>query len=108
MVTIGLTTCPDEASAEALARALVERGLAACVTRVAGARSVYRWENRLCDDREVQLIVKTTEALRGALQAALPELHPYDEPELIFLPVTGGSQGYLQWIQDELAGTPHD
>lgn len=108
MVTIGLTTCPDEASAQALARTLVERGLAACVTRIAGARSVYRWENRLCDDSEVQLIVKTTEARRTALEAALPELHPYDEPELIFLPVTGGSQGYLRWIQDELAGTQRD
>ncbi len=108
MVRIALTTCPDENSAKALADALVERGLAACVTRQAGARSVYRWQGRLCDDAEVQLLIKTTEACETALREAVAELHPYDEPELIILPVTGGSQGYLQWIEDELADTARD
>lgn len=108
MVRIALTTCPDETSARALAHALVERGLAACVTRLPGARSVYRWQGRLCDDAEVQLLIKTTEAREAALRDAIAELHPYDEPELIILPVTGGSQGYLQWIEDELADTARD
>ena len=108
MVRIALTTCPDENAAKALADALVERGLAACVTRLPGARSVYRWEGRLCDDAEVQLFIKTTEAREPALRDAVAELHPYDEPELIILPVEGGSQGYLQWIEDELADKPRD
>lgn len=108
MVKIGLTTCPDEESAEALSRALVERRLAACVTRLPGARSVYRWEERVCEDGEVQLLIKTTEARQAALSAVLAELHPYEEPELIFLPVKGGSQGYMQWIEDELARAPGD
>ncbi|HYW75564.1 MAG TPA: divalent-cation tolerance protein CutA [Gammaproteobacteria bacterium] len=105
MVRIALTTCPDEPAAKALANALVERRLAACVTRLPGARSVYRWEGRLCDDTEVQLFIKTTKARAPALREAIAELHPYDEPELIILPVEGGSQGYLQWIEDELADT---
>ena len=108
MVRIALTTCPDEPSARALAHALVARGLAACVTRVPGVRSVYRWQGRLCDDAEVQLLIKTVEGRETALRDAIAELHPYDEPELIILPVTGGSQGYLQWIEDELADGARD
>ncbi len=106
MVRLALTTCPDEDTAKALANALVERGLAACVTRLPGVRSVYRWEGRLCEDAEVQLLIKTTEACETALREAIAELHPYEEPEMLILPVTGGSQGYLQWIEDELADTP--
>lgn len=106
MVRLALTTCPDENAAKTLADTLVERGLAACVTRLPGARSVYRWKGRLCDDAEVQLLIKTTEARETALREVIAELHPYEEPELIILPVTGGSQGYLQWIEDELADTP--
>lgn len=105
MVRLALTTCPDENTAKAMANALVERGLAACVTRLPGVRSVYRWEGRLCEDAEVQLLIKTTEACEAALREAVAELHPYEEPELLILPVTGGSQGYLQWIEDELADT---
>ncbi len=108
MVRLALTTCPDESSAKALANALVERGVAACVTCLPGAHSVYRWQGRLCDDAEVQLLIKTTEARAASLQDVVAELHPYDEPELIILPVTGGSQGYLQWIEDELADTARD
>lgn len=108
MVRVALTTCPDESSAKRLADTLVERGLAACVTRIPGVRSVYRWQGRLCDDAEVQLLIKTTAALEAALEKAVGALHPYDVPELIFLPVTGGTQEYLQWIENELADTARD
>jgi len=102
------TTCADEASAAALANVLVERGLAACVTRLPGARSVYRWQGRVCEAAEVQMLIKTTVARAAALIAAVAELHPYAEPELITLAATGGSAGYLQWIEDCVAGSTGD
>lgn len=107
-VRIVLTTCGDETSAAALASALVERGLAACVTRLPGARSVYRWQGKVCEDAEVQLLIKTTSAREAALVAAIAELHPYAEPEVITLSVAGGSPGYLEWIEDTVADTDRD
>ncbi len=98
------TTCADAASAAALARVLVERRLAACVTCLPGVRSVYRWQGQVCEEIEVQLLIKTTAARAAALIAAVAELHPYAEPELITLAATGGSAGYLQWIEDCVAG----
>jgi periplasmic divalent cation tolerance protein len=105
---IVLTTCADEAGAATLARVLVERGLAACVTRLPGVRSVYRWQGRVCEADEVQMLIKTTVARAAALIAAVAELHPYAEPELITLAATGGSAGYLQWIEDCVAGSAGD
>lgn len=95
-----LTTCADESSAATLAGALVERGLAACVTRLQTVRSVYRWQGRLCEDNEVQLLIKTTAEREAALFEALAALHPYEEPEILSLAVQNGSPGYLQWIED--------
>ncbi|MGH8127050.1 MAG: divalent-cation tolerance protein CutA [Gammaproteobacteria bacterium] len=105
---IVLTTCADEASAAMLAKALVERGLAACVTRLPGARSVYKWQGRLCEDAEVQVLIKTTAARESALLATLGELHPYQEPEVLVLSVAGGSTGYLQWIEDAVTDIARD
>ncbi len=105
---IVLTTCADEASAAMLASALVERGLAACVTRLPGARSVYVWQGRVCENTEIQLLIKTTTAREAALVAAIDELHPYEEPEALTLSVAGGSTGYLQWIENAVADTARD
>jgi len=99
-----LTTCPDEAVAGRIARALVERRLAACVTRVPGAVSVYRWQGRVEEDREVQLLVKTGAERLEAVIAAIRELHPDEEPECIAVDVTGGSRGYLEWIEANIGG----
>ncbi|MGH8225713.1 MAG: divalent-cation tolerance protein CutA [Gammaproteobacteria bacterium] len=98
-VRLVLTTCPDAASAADIARALVERRLAACVTRLAGAVSVYRWQDTIEEAEEVQLLIKTTVARMPALMAALAELHPYDEPEILAFDAAGGSPGYLAWIE---------
>lgn len=103
-VRLVLTTCPDEDTAGHIARELVERRLAACVTRLAGARSVYRWRERLEEDAEVQLLIKTTEERVPALVAALRALHPYEEPECIAVPVTEGGEGYLGWIETSVGG----
>lgn len=96
-VFVCLITAPAD-RAEALADALVERRLAACVNRIAGVRSVYRWEGAVCRDDEDLLMVKTTAAGVAALKAALPGLHPYTCPELVALPVVDGSGGYLAWV----------
>ena len=75
-----------------------EEGLAACVNRVAGVRSTYRWDGKLCDDAEVLLLIKTLETRFEALEARIRALHPYEVPEIIALPVVAGSTGYLDWV----------
>lgn len=90
------------AEAPALARALVERGLAACVNLVPGVRSIYRWQGEVHDDPEVLLIAKTTQGGFEALREAVVALHPYDVPEVIALPVVVGHRPYLDWIGHEV------
>jgi periplasmic divalent cation tolerance protein len=94
-----LITAPDAEVGASLAGALVEEGLAACVNLVPGVRSIYRWEGAVQDDTEVLLIAKTREALLPALTARVGALHPYDVPEVIALPITGGSEPYLTWLR---------
>lgn len=98
-----LTACPDEATAVRIARDLVESGLAACVSRLPGAHSTYRWEGRLQDEPEVLLIIKTLATRFEALEMRLKSLHPYELPEIIALPVAGVSPEYLAWLR--MAGT---
>ena len=95
---IVLTTCGNAADAERIARALLERRLAACVNIVAGVRSLYHWQGRIEDEAELLLVIKTTEAAVEPLKAALEEIHPYDVPELIVLPIEDGAPAYLDWI----------
>jgi len=98
-----LTTIGTADDAEALARALVDENLAACVGILPDMRSIYRWQGETVAEHERQLIIKTTagrvEALRGRLHA----LHPYELPEFLVLPVAEGSTEYLQWIADNTA-----
>jgi len=100
-----LITAPDIETAERLARALVTRKIAACVNLSPGLVSVYSWEEALQEDEEVLLMVKTREGLfENQLIPVIHELHPYDLPEIIALPIIGGSQEYLDWIQEETSG----
>jgi periplasmic divalent cation tolerance protein len=98
-VILALTTCPDEASAQAVATALVQERLAACVNRVGGLRSTYIWDARLQDEAEILLIIKTTAARLDPLQARLKSLHPYELPELLAIAVAGGNERYLEWVR---------
>jgi len=102
---IALNTCGSAEEAEKVAGALVERNLAACVNVVPGVRSFYRWQGKIEDDPEHLLIIKTSEDKLAALEAAVTELHSYDCPELVVLPVAGGSDAYLSWWRDALAGS---
>ena len=96
-----LTSCPDEAVAARIAAALLEAGLAACVTRQP-VRSMYRWEGRLVDEPEVLLIIKTLARRFSDLEMRLKSLHPYTVPEIIALPIVAGSTAYLSWLAAEV------
>jgi periplasmic divalent cation tolerance protein len=94
-----LVTAPDAEVGARIGRALVEEGLVACANLVPGVRSIYRWEGAVHDDAEVLLILKTRAALSDALAARVRALHPYELPEVLALPVAGGSEPYLDWVR---------
>lgn len=98
-VIIAFSTCPDENVARHIAEALVSEKLATCVNRIAAIRSTYVWNDRLQDDGEVLLLIKTTAARAAALEQRLKELHPYELPEFVVVPVIGGNEPYLEWIR---------
>lgn len=93
-----LSTWPAGEEPGPAASTLVEERLAACVSVLPPMESVYRWKNAVEQARERQVIVKTTRARVDALLARLRQLHPYDVPELIVVPVVGGSADYLAWL----------
>lgn len=97
-IRIVCITAPTHAHALRIARALVSRRLAACVNCVPGVRSVFRWRGRVDACAETLLIAKTTARRLPALTAAVRRLHPYDLPEILALPVAGGSPAYLRWV----------
>lgn len=98
-----LVTAPDAEAAARLARALVEERLAACGNVVPAIRSIYRWEGTVHDEGEALLVLKTRAARVDALRARVLELHPYQVPEVLVLPVVDGSAAYLAWILAETA-----
>lgn len=98
-----LITAPSEAVGTDIARALLERELAACVNIVPAISSLYVWEGELQRDEEVLLIVKTKSTIfEDVLVPVVRSIHPYDVPEIIALPITEGVQDYLDWIDAEV------
>lgn len=95
------TNCPDQATAELLAAALVELRLAACVSILAPCGSVYRWQGVVERADEVPLLIKTTAERYAALEAEIQARHPYELPEIVAVPVDRGLPAYLQWVRDE-------
>jgi periplasmic divalent cation tolerance protein len=96
------STCPDEDSAATVARALVSENLAACVNRVPGVRSTYRWQGELKEDAEVLLVIKTSGDRLVTLTTRIEQLHPYEVPEIIALEIENGSERYLDWLGQTL------
>lgn len=90
-------------SPPAASPAPVEERLAACVNRLSGVHSTYRWQDRVAEEPEVLLVIKTTHERFDALRDRLLELHPYDVPELVALDISGGHVPYLEWIGAETA-----
>ena len=95
---IVLCTCPEREVGLHIAEQLVDRRLAACVNLVPGITSVYRWEDRRESADEVLLVIKTRNERFAELQQAVSELHPYELPELIAVPVQRGLSAYLNWV----------
>lgn len=93
-----ITTCESEGAAKAIAEHLVAQRLAACV-QLTPIQSIYRWQDEVCRDPEVQLLIKTHSALFEAVEAAIQTLHSYEVPEIIALPIEQGSGRYLDWLQ---------
>lgn len=101
-VSLVLTTLGAGADVVALARTLVEERLAACVNVLPPMTSVYRWKDTVEQDREQQIVIKTTADRVAALEARLRALHPYEVPEFLVIPVAGGSEAYLQWVGESV------
>jgi periplasmic divalent cation tolerance protein len=101
-VLVVLTTVGSEEQAHTIAEALVEQRLAACVNILPAIRSIYRWKGKLWDDEELLLVVKTTTDKFQALRAAIQELHSYELPEILALPVAHSDPAVLAWINSAL------
>lgn len=99
---IVLTTAGSHEEAQEIARELVERRLAACVNIVGGVCSVYRWKDEIENAQEWMLLIKTTEDAFEAVRDAIRELHSYELPECVQLPIEAGSEMYLQWIGENV------
>jgi periplasmic divalent cation tolerance protein len=98
-----LVTCGSRKEAAKIARILVERRLAACVSEVGGAvASTYRWKGKIESAREFLLIIKSTKKRFAALRDAILEVHSYDVPEIIALTIVGGLGEYLDWIAESV------
>jgi periplasmic divalent cation tolerance protein len=97
---IVLTTLGADTDASSLARTLVEEYLAACVNVLPPMSSTYRWKGAVEQEREQQLVIKTTAARLAALEARLRDLHPYELPEFLVLTVAAGSDAYLRWVAE--------
>jgi periplasmic divalent cation tolerance protein len=93
------TTLPDQPAAERLAGVLVEEGLAACAQVLGPVSSIYEWQGAVERTTEWYCHLKTTAARFPALQARIRELHPYEVPEIIALPILDGNADYLRWIE---------
>ena len=94
-----LVTWPGGADVQAFARVLREARVAACVSALPQMDSFYRWDGRVERGRERQLLIKTQAARLEALRLLVNDLHPYDTPEFLVLPVIGGDERYLDWIE---------
>ena len=100
-----LVTTPDADSARVIARTLVDERLAACGNVVPGLTSIYRWQGTIEEAGEALLILKTSDERLARMSERIVELHPYDVPEVLALPIEAGHQPYLDWLGACLRGT---
>ena len=104
-VILVLSTVPESGSAR-IAETLVSERLVACVNTIP-VRSWYRWKGEICRDREELLVMKTRESLFPRVLERVREIHPYEVPEILALPIWGGFLGYLRWVMEE-TGSPEE
>lgn len=99
-----LTTVDSEDLAVKIASGLVEERLAACVNLISPVRSIYHWKEKICDDREMVLLIKTVAHLFNEVRDFIREHHTYELPEIIALPVAAGDERVLDWITSSVKG----
>ena len=97
------TTVADKKDALAIARKVVEERLAGCV-QISQCHSLYRWQDEINQDKEYLCTMKSHSTLFSRLEEVVRQIHPYDEPEIIAIPIILGSETYLQWLAGELQG----
>src|SRR5262245_25026078 len=100
---IVFTTFANEEDAARVVRVLVDERLAACGTLLLNARSIYRWEGKVQDEREVSVTLKTRKQDWAALVSRLHDLHPYDTPECVAVRIAAGAPKYMAWLDESLA-----
>jgi periplasmic divalent cation tolerance protein len=99
-----LTTVGSQPEARKIARALVDKKLAACINIIPKIESIYRWQGKVKSAQEWLLVIKTTKARARAVEKAIKELHSYELPECIVIPIEGGSREYLAWLGEQVRG----
>lgn len=103
-----LTTLPADADGPGFGRALIEERLAACVNLLPAMESVYRWEGRIEQENERQVVIKTSRDRLVALWDRVRDLHPYEVPEFLVLPIIEGNEAYLRWVGESTASPATD
>jgi periplasmic divalent cation tolerance protein len=99
-VLLALSTFPDAEMARRISNQLVSEHFAACANILSSVESIYRWKDKIESGNETLVLFKVSEVRQAAFQDKLRSLHPYDVPEIIFVPVTGGLPEYLQWVAE--------
>jgi periplasmic divalent cation tolerance protein len=102
-VLLAISTFPDVETANRIAEALVAEKLAACANLIPAVHSIYHWKEKIESAGEVMVFFKTTEDRLAAFEEKLRSLHPYEVPEIIFLPITSGLREYLRWVAENCA-----
>ncbi len=100
-ILLVITNMPDNESATKLARQIIESRVAACVNQLAPCTSTYLWKNVVETENEVPLLIKTTRLAYPRLETLIREMHPYELPEIIAVPVCNGLPAYLDWVRRE-------
>lgn len=101
-----ITTVGTEQEANELAEELLGRRLAACVNILSGVRSIYRWQGRICKDSEYMLVIKSMEEEVAAISATIGELHSYELPEVLAIPIQHGEDNFMSWIAECVDKSP--
>jgi periplasmic divalent cation tolerance protein len=96
-----ITNLPDEAAAQALAERIITERAATCINQLAACRSTYRWQGKIETAHEVPLLIKTTTSAYSRLEKLILDAHPYELPEIIAIPISGGLPAYLNWVSKE-------
>ena len=105
---IVLCTTPDFECAQKISLNLIEKNLAACCNMVPGMSSIYRWQNKILQEKETMLVIKSTQQKFTALEIEIKRLHPFEVPEIISIDISDGSAEYLNWIISSLKGGNED